>query len=41
MRQKIKTGITLDCSGEVGGQPKKVTVQVLNTNPEYEVGAPH
>jgi hypothetical protein len=39
--QEIKTGITFDCSADVGGQPKKVTVRVLNTNPEYEVGAPH
>jgi hypothetical protein len=39
--QEIKTGNTFDCSAEVGGQPRKVTVRVLNTNPEYEVGAPH
>jgi hypothetical protein len=34
-------GTTFDCTVTIGGQPKKVTVRVLNDRPEYEVGAPH
>lgn len=39
--QEVKNGTTFDCTVDVGGQPKKVTVRVLNEKPEYEVGAPH
>ncbi len=39
--QAIENGATFDCSVDIGGQPKKVTVRVLNTSPEFEVGAPH
>lgn len=36
-----QNGTTFDCTVDVGGQPKKVTVRVLNDKPEYSVGAPH
>jgi hypothetical protein len=36
-----KTGTTFDCSAEVAGKPKQITIRVLNNSPEYEVGAPH
>ncbi|WP_020662762.1 DUF4333 domain-containing protein [Amycolatopsis benzoatilytica] len=39
--QKVGNGVTFDCTVQVGGQPKKVTVRVLNDKPEYSVGAPH
>ncbi|ATY09418.1 DUF4333 domain-containing protein [Amycolatopsis sp. AA4] len=39
--QPIENGTTFDCTVQVGGQPKKVTVRVLNDKPEYSVGAPH
>ncbi|WP_275291640.1 DUF4333 domain-containing protein [Amycolatopsis sp. La24] len=39
--QTIENGTTFDCTVQVGGQPKKVTVRVLNDKPEYSVGAPH
>ncbi|MYW89057.1 DUF4333 domain-containing protein [Amycolatopsis rubida] len=39
--QQIENGTTFDCTVQVGGQPKKVTVRVLNDKPEYSVGAPH
>ncbi|MFD2466788.1 DUF4333 domain-containing protein [Amycolatopsis silviterrae] len=39
--QAIENGTTFDCTVQVGGQPKKVTVRVLNDKPEYSVGAPH
>ncbi|WP_051791710.1 DUF4333 domain-containing protein [Amycolatopsis jejuensis] len=39
--QPITNGTTFDCTVQVGGQPKKVTVRVLNDKPEYSVGAPH
>ncbi|MGC7095915.1 DUF4333 domain-containing protein [Amycolatopsis lurida] len=38
--QEIKTGHTFDCDVNVAGQPKKVTIRVLNDKPEFEVGAP-
>ncbi|WP_199434391.1 DUF4333 domain-containing protein [Qaidamihabitans albus] len=38
--QKIETGHTFECSVEVAGRPKTVSIRVLNTEPEYEVGAP-
>ncbi|WP_344858344.1 DUF4333 domain-containing protein [Amycolatopsis ultiminotia] len=34
-------GTTFDCTAQVGGQAKTVTVRVLNDKPEYSVGAPH
>jgi hypothetical protein len=34
-------GTTFDCTVQLGGQRKKVTVRVLNDKPEYSVGAPH
>ncbi|HKS49396.1 MAG TPA: DUF4333 domain-containing protein [Amycolatopsis sp.] len=39
-RQPVKTGITFECSALVGGQPKKVTIRVLNEQAQFEVGAP-
>jgi hypothetical protein len=39
--EAAKNGTTFDCTVTIGGQPKKVTVRVLNDRPEYEVGAPH
>ncbi|HVW44263.1 MAG TPA: DUF4333 domain-containing protein [Amycolatopsis sp.] len=36
----VKTGTTFDCSVTVAGQPKKVTVRVLNEQAQFEVGAP-
>lgn len=39
--QPVENGTTFDCSIKLSGQQKKVTVRVLNTTPEFEVGAPH
>ncbi|WP_414943065.1 DUF4333 domain-containing protein [Amycolatopsis sp. cmx-11-32] len=39
--QPVENGTTFDCSIDLSGQQKKVTVRVLNTTPEFEVGAPH
>ncbi|MET8854273.1 DUF4333 domain-containing protein [Amycolatopsis sp. NPDC004625] len=39
--EAAQNGTTFDCTVVIGGQPKKVTVRVLNDRPEYEVGAPH
>jgi hypothetical protein len=39
--ESVTNGTTFDCSVQIGGQPKKVTVRVLNDKPEYSVGAPH
>ncbi|WP_181777123.1 DUF4333 domain-containing protein [Amycolatopsis pittospori] len=39
--QPVENGTTFDCSIQLSGQQKKVTVRVLNTTPEFEVGAPH
>jgi len=39
--ESAKNGTTFDCTVRIGGQPKKVTVRVLNDRPEYEVSAPH
>jgi hypothetical protein len=39
--EAAENGTTFDCTVSIGGQPKKVTVRVLNDRPEYEVGAPH
>jgi hypothetical protein len=38
--EPVKTGTTFECSAVVAGQPKKVTVRVLNEQPQFEVGAP-
>ncbi|MFF5986350.1 DUF4333 domain-containing protein [Prauserella flavalba] len=38
--QQIETGHTFECSAEVAGQKRSVTIRVLNDKPEYEVGAP-
>ncbi|NIH82647.1 DUF4333 domain-containing protein [Amycolatopsis viridis] len=38
--QPVKTGTTFDCGVTVAGQPKKVTVRVLNEQAQYEVGMP-
>ncbi|RBM18439.1 hypothetical protein DI005_18835 [Prauserella sp. PE36] len=38
--QRIETGHTFECSAEVAGQKRSVTIRVLNDKPEYEVGAP-
>ncbi|WP_326568129.1 DUF4333 domain-containing protein [Amycolatopsis rhabdoformis] len=39
--ESTQNGTTFDCTLQLGGQPRKVTVRVLNDKPEYEVGAPH
>ncbi|AUI63324.1 DUF4333 domain-containing protein [Amycolatopsis sp. BJA-103] len=39
--QPVVNGTTFDCSIDLSGQRKKVTVRVLNTTPEFEIGAPH
>jgi hypothetical protein len=39
--EAAQNGTTFDCTVQIGGQAKKVTVRVLNDRPEYEVGAPH
>ena len=39
--ESTQNGTTFDCTVQIGGQEKKVTVRVLNDKPEYEVGAPH
>ncbi|WP_236796684.1 DUF4333 domain-containing protein [Amycolatopsis sp. GM8] len=36
----VATGTIFDCTVTVAGQPKKVTVRVLNDQAQYEVGAP-
>ena len=36
----VKTGITFECLVTVAGQPKRVTVRVLNEQAQYEVGRP-
>ncbi|GAB3580763.1 DUF4333 domain-containing protein [Amycolatopsis endophytica] len=38
--QPVETGTTFECSVTVAGQPKKVTVRVLNDQAQYEVGMP-
>ncbi|MFI5606042.1 DUF4333 domain-containing protein [Amycolatopsis sp. NPDC051903] len=37
----VVNGTTFDCTVQLGGQTRKVTVRVLNDKPEYAVGAPH
>ncbi|MEV6902034.1 DUF4333 domain-containing protein [Amycolatopsis sp. NPDC051372] len=39
--ESTQNGTTFDCTLQLGGQPRKVTVRVLNDKPEYEIGAPH
>ncbi|OXM55729.1 DUF4333 domain-containing protein [Amycolatopsis alba] len=39
--QPVENGTTFECTIDLSGQQKKVTVRVLNTTPEFEVGAPH
>lgn len=39
--QPVRNGHTFDCSVLIAGQPKAVTIRVLNDKPEFEVGAPH
>lgn len=39
-RQTIETGHEFTCTVDVAGKPKKVKIRVLNTKPEFEVGAP-
>jgi hypothetical protein len=31
----------LDCSVQISGQPRRVTIRVVNDKPDYQVGAPH
>ncbi|MEV5298631.1 DUF4333 domain-containing protein [Amycolatopsis methanolica] len=38
--QPVRTGATFECTVTVAGQPKKVTVRVLNDQAQYEVGMP-
>ena len=38
--EPVKTATTFECSVTVAGQPKKVTVRVLNEQAQVEVGAP-
>lgn len=39
--QQITTGHTFDCTVDIAGKQKTVTIRVLNAEPQYEVGAPH
>jgi hypothetical protein len=39
--QQITAGHTFDCTVDVAGKPKTVSIRVLNDKPQYEVGAPH
>lgn len=39
--ESTQNGTTFDCTLQLGGQPRKVTVRVLDDKPEYEVSAPH
>jgi hypothetical protein len=39
--EQIKAGNTFDCTVQVAGQSKKVSIRVMNDKPEFEVGAPH
>lgn len=38
--QEVTTGHTFECSVEVAGQTRTVTIRVLNDKPEFEVGTP-
>ncbi|PXY32217.1 DUF4333 domain-containing protein [Prauserella muralis] len=38
--QAIETGHTFECTVEISGRRKAVSIRVLNDKPEYEVGAP-
>lgn len=38
--QPVRTGTTFECTVSVAGQPRKVTVRVLNDQAQYEVGMP-
>lgn len=38
--EEIRNNHKFDCTVEVGGSPKAVTIRVLNDKPEFEVGAP-
>jgi hypothetical protein len=37
---KVKTGTTFDCTVQIGTSTEQVTVTVLNSRGQYEVGAP-
>ncbi|WP_277681944.1 DUF4333 domain-containing protein [Saccharomonospora azurea] len=39
--QRIAAGHTFDCTVDVAGKPRTVSIRVLNDKPQYEVGAPH
>ncbi|MEC3980224.1 DUF4333 domain-containing protein [Amycolatopsis sp. H20-H5] len=39
--ESIENGTSFDCTVQIGGQSKKVTVRVLNDQAQFEVGAPH
>jgi len=39
-KESITTGTTFECSLTLSGQPKKVSIRVLNDQAQYEVGAP-
>jgi hypothetical protein len=38
--QEIVTGHTFECTVDISGRPKSVSIRVLNDQPQYEVGAP-
>lgn len=38
--QQIEAGHTFECSVDISGRTKTVSIRVLNEKPEYEVGAP-
>ncbi|MEU6640976.1 DUF4333 domain-containing protein [Saccharomonospora sp. NPDC046836] len=38
--QQVQTGHTFECTVEIGGQRRAVSIRVLNDKPEFEVGAP-
>ncbi|EHR59462.1 DUF4333 domain-containing protein [Saccharomonospora cyanea] len=39
--QQITTGHTFDCTVDVAGRQRTVSIRILNDKPQYEVGAPH
>ncbi|SFB31503.1 protein of unknown function [Amycolatopsis marina] len=38
--QPVRNGTTFECTVEVSGESKSVSIRVLNEKPEFEVGAP-
>ncbi|WP_116041496.1 DUF4333 domain-containing protein [Amycolatopsis palatopharyngis] len=38
--QPVRNGTTFECTVEISGEEKSVSIRVLNKKPEFEVGAP-